>query len=305
MNSAADSGGQESGTLDLDELYRASNIDDALATLDRELVGLAPVKNRVKEIAALLLVEKLRNQVGLQANPPSLHMSFTGNPGTGKTTVALRMADILKKLGYVRKGHLVACTRDDLVGEFIGHTAPKTREMIKKAMGGVLFVDEAYFLHRPENERDYGREAIEILLQAMEDHRDDFVVILAGYDKEMTQFFGANPGMASRVAHHIDFPDYDDGELLQIADRMLAAMQYQLSDEARAVLRDYIALRRAQANFSNARSIRNALDRARLRQAKRLFDQRERHLTTAALATIEAADLKASRVFSKQKDQQA
>lgn len=302
MDSAADSSGQEPGTLDLDKLYQASNIDDALATLDRELVGLAPVKNRVKEIAALLLVEKLRNQVGLQASPPSLHMSFTGNPGTGKTTVALRMADILKKLGYVRKGHLVACTRDDLVGEFIGHTAPKTREMIKKAMGGVLFVDEAYFLHRPENERDYGREAIEILLQAMEDHRDDFVVILAGYEKEMTQFFGANPGMASRVAHHIDFPDYNDEELLQIADRMLAAMQYRLSEEARGVLRDYIALRRGQANFSNARSIRNALDRARLRQAKRLFDQRERQLTPEALATIEAADLAASRVFSKPVD---
>jgi probable Rubsico expression protein CbbX len=302
MDSAADSSGQEPGTLDLDALYQASNIDDALATLDRELVGLAPVKNRVKEIAALLLVEKLRNQVGLQASPPSLHMSFTGNPGTGKTTVALRMADILKKLGYVRKGHLVACTRDDLVGEFIGHTAPKTREMIKKAMGGVLFVDEAYFLHRPENERDYGREAIEILLQAMEDHRDDFVVILAGYEKEMTQFFGANPGMASRVAHHIDFPDYNDEELLQIADRMLAAMQYRLSEEARGVLRDYIALRRGQANFSNARSIRNALDRARLRQAKRLFDQRERQLTPEALATIEAADLAASRVFSKPVD---
>jgi probable Rubsico expression protein CbbX len=300
MDSAADSCGQEPGTLDLDALYQASNIDDALATLDRELVGLAPVKNRVKEIAALLLVEKLRNQVGLQASPPALHMSFTGNPGTGKTTVALRMADILKKLGYVRKGHLVACTRDDLVGEFIGHTAPKTREMIKKAMGGVLFVDEAYFLHRPENERDYGREAIEILLQAMEDHRDDFVVILAGYEKEMTQFFGANPGMASRVAHHIDFPDYNDGELLQIADRMLVAMQYRLSEEAREVLREYIALRRGQANFSNARSIRNALDRARLRQAKRLFDQRERELTPEALATIEAADLAASRVFSKQ-----
>lgn len=303
MDSAADSSGQEADALDLDTLYRESNIDEALATLDRELVGLAPVKNRVKEIAALLLVEKLRNRVGLQASPPSLHMSFTGNPGTGKTTVALRMADILKKLGYVRKGHLVACTRDDLVGEFIGHTAPKTREMIKKAMGGVLFVDEAYFLHRPENERDYGREAIEILLQAMEDHRDDFVVILAGYEKEMDQFFGANPGMASRVAHHIDFPDYDNEELMQIAKQMLTTMQYRLSGEAAKVMQDYIALRRRQPNFANARSIRNALDRARLRQAKRLFDQRGQRLTRENLSTIEAADLKASRVFSKPGEQ--
>jgi len=302
MSTTADEAPAEATvSLDLNELYEASDIDGALATLDGELVGLAPVKSRVKEIAALLLVEKLRNQVGLSADPPPLHMSFTGNPGTGKTTVAMRMAEILKKLGYVRKGHLVACTRDDLVGEFIGHTAPKTREMIKKAMGGVLFVDEAYFLHRPENERDYGREAIEILLQAMEDHRDDFVVILAGYRQEMVQFFGSNPGLASRVAHHIDFPDYSDSELLQIADRMLADMQYQLSEPARTTLQQYIALRRQQPNFANARSIRNALDRARLRQAGRLFEQRARPLSREALATIDAPDLQGSRVFSQAK----
>ena len=214
----------DSESIDLNAVYKESDVESAIALLDEELVGLAPVKTRVSEIASLLVVEKLRNQVGLQAEPPSLHMSFTGNPGTGKTTVALRMADILKKLDYVRKGHLVACTRDDLVGEFIGHTAPKTREMIKKAMGGVLFIDEAYFLYRPENERDYGKEAIEILLQAMEDHRDDFVVILAGYEKEMDKFFGANPGMASRVAHHIDFPDYDDKELEEAVDRFANIM---------------------------------------------------------------------------------
>lgn len=306
MSTLADEAAETAaGPLDLNELYEASDIDDALATLAGELVGLAPVKDRVKEIAALLLVEKLRNQIGLRADPPSLHMSFTGNPGTGKTTVAMRMAEILKKLGYVRKGHLVACTRDDLVGEFIGHTAPKTREMIKKAMGGVLFVDEAYFLHRPENERDYGREAIEILLQAMEDHRDDFVVILAGYHKEMAQFFGSNPGMASRVAHHIDFPDYSDSELLQIADRMLVDMQYKLSAEARATLQRYVELRRQQPNFSNARSIRNALDRARLRQARRLFEQRDQPLSRESLVTIEASDLEVSRVFQQVGQQDA
>jgi probable Rubsico expression protein CbbX len=284
-------------TLDLDELYRESEIDAALATLDEELVGLAPVKTRVREIAALLLVEKLRNCVGLQADAPPLHMSFSGNPGTGKTTVALRMAEILRKLGYVRKGHLVACTRDDLVGEFIGHTAPKTREMIKKAMGGVLFIDEAYFLYRPENERDYGKEAIEILLQAMEDHRDDLVVILAGYESEMNKFFSANPGFGSRVAHHIDFPDYTNEELLAIADRMLETMQYRLSPAAREALGEYIVLRRAQPHFANARSIRNALDRARLRQARRLFEERARKLCVDDLATIEAPDIRASRVF--------
>ena len=287
----------DADSIDLNSVYQDSDVESAIALLDEELVGLAPVKSRVSEIASLLVVEKLRNQVGLQAQPPSLHMSFTGNPGTGKTTVALRMADILKRLDYVRKGHLVACTRDDLVGEFIGHTAPKTREMIKKAMGGVLFIDEAYFLYRPENERDYGKEAIEILLQAMEDHRDDFVVILAGYEKEMGKFFGANPGMASRVAHHIDFPDYDDEELVQIADRMLVTMQYQLSEGAKTALSEYISLRRQRPNFSNARSIRNALDRCRLRQAKRLFDGRKESITRDDLATIKEEDLRASRVF--------
>ena len=293
----------DSESIDLNAVYKESDVESAIALLDEELVGLAPVKTRVSEIASLLVVEKLRNQVGLQAEPPSLHMSFTGNPGTGKTTVALRMADILKKLDYVRKGHLVACTRDDLVGEFIGHTAPKTREMIKKAMGGVLFIDEAYFLYRPENERDYGKEAIEILLQAMEDHRDDFVVILAGYEKEMGKFFSANPGMASRVAHHMDFPDYSDEELVQIADRMLVTMQYQMSEGAQEALGEYISLRRQRPNFSNARSIRNALDRCRLRQAKRLFDGRKESITRDDLAMIEEEDLRASRVFSGGVDQ--
>ena len=293
----------DAGSIDLNSIYKESDIESAISLLDEELVGLAPVKTRVSEIASLLVVEKLRNQVGLQAEPPSLHMSFTGNPGTGKTTVAMRMADILKKLDYVRKGHLVACTRDDLVGEFIGHTAPKTREMIKKAMGGVLFVDEAYFLYRPENERDYGKEAIEILLQAMEDHRDDFVVILAGYEKEMGKFFSANPGMASRVAHHIDFPDYNDEELIQIADKMLVTMQYQMSEGAKEALGEYISLRRQRPNFSNARSIRNALDRCRLRQAKRLFDGRQNNITRDDLAMIKEQDLRASRVFSGGLDQ--
>ena len=206
-------------------------------------------------------------------------MSFTGNPGTGKTTVALRMAEILHRLGYVRKGHLVAVTRDDLVGQYIGHTAPKTREVLKRAMGGVLFIDEAYYLYRPENERDYGQEAIEILLQEMENHRDDLVVILAGYKDRMEQFFRSNPGLSSRIAHHIDFPDYTPAELLAIAHLMLKQMQYTLSREAEAALREYIELRQTQPNFANARSIRNALDRARLRQASRLFAQRDKPLS--------------------------
>jgi probable Rubsico expression protein CbbX len=285
-------------TLDLDTLYRESNVRDALDSLDRELVGLEPVKRRVREIAALLLVEKLRRSIGLRAEPPPLHMSFTGNPGTGKTTVATRMASILHALGYVRKGQLVSVTRDDLVGQYIGHTAPKTKEVLKRAMGGVLFIDEAYYLYRPENERDYGQEAIEILLQVMESQRDDLVVIFAGYKDRMDRFFASNPGMMSRVAHHIDFPDYSDDELMAIADLMLQGMQYHLSDSAAAALREYITLRKTQPRFSNARSIRNALDRARLRQANRLFEARAQRLSREELSTIEADDIRSSRVFS-------
>jgi probable Rubsico expression protein CbbX len=283
--------------LDLDAIYRESKLPEALAALDRDLVGLAPVKRRVSEIAALLIVEKLRRSIGLQAEPPPLHMSFTGNPGTGKTTVAMRMASILHGLGYVRKGQLVAVTREDLVGQFIGHTAPKTKDVLKRAMGGVLFIDEAYYLYRPENERDYGQEAIEILLQVMENQRDDLVVIFAGYKDRMDRFFASNPGMASRVAHHVDFPDYGEDELFAIAGVMLERMQYTLAADAAPALRDYIALRKAQPHFANARSIRNALDRARLRQANRLVARRGEPLSREALSAIEAEDIRASRVF--------
>jgi probable Rubsico expression protein CbbX len=287
--------------LDLDAVFRESNIGEVLDGLERELVGLEPVKSRIRDIAALLLVDKLRHSVGLSAGAPSLHMSFTGNPGTGKTTVALRMAEILHRLGYVRKGHLVAVTRDDLVGQYIGHTAPKTREVLKRAMGGVLFIDEAYYLYRPENERDYGQEAIEILLQVMENQRDDLVVIFAGYKDRMDTFFRSNPGMSSRVAHHIDFPDYTPAELHSIAGLMLQQMQYRLDSEADAVLLEYIERRIRQPHFANARSVRNALDRARLRQASRLFERRGGVLSKEDLVTIEAADIRASRVFADEK----
>ena len=283
-------------TVDLQALLREANVLDVIETLDRELIGLAPVKQRIRDIAAYLVVSKARAALGLTGAPPSLHMCFTGNPGTGKTTVAMRMAEILHRLGYVRKGHLVSVTRDDLVGQYIGHTAPKTKEVLKRAMGGVLFIDEAYYLYRPENERDYGQEAIEILLQVMENQRDDLVVILAGYKDRMDTFFRSNPGMASRIAHHIDFPDYSEGELYAIATLMLAKLDYRLDAGAEAALSEYIAKRRAQANFANARSIRNALDRARLRQANRLFAAGT-PVTREALQTISAADIRASRVF--------
>ena len=280
------------------DVLAQSQVEDVMAELDRDLIGLVPVKQRIRDIAALLVVDRLRLAHGLQAQTPSLHMSFTGNPGTGKTTVAMRMAQILHRLGYVRKGHLVAVTRDDLVGQYIGHTAPKTKEVLKKAMGGVLFIDEAYYLYRPENERDYGQEAIEILLQVMENQRDDLVVILAGYKDRMDTFFQSNPGMSSRVAHHLDFPDYAHPELLDIGDRMLAAMNYRLAPGAREVFAEYLQRRQAQPNFANARSVRNALDRIRLRQASRLFADRDRPLTQDDLITLMAEDIRASRVFS-------
>ncbi len=298
IDATAAAAGQNGDSVDLNALLADSQVDDVLDELDRELIGLRPVKARVRDIAALLLVERARKQIGLVGGSPSLHMSFTGNPGTGKTTVAMRMAQILHRLGYVRKGHMVAVTRDDLVGQYIGHTAPKTKEILKKAMGGVLFIDEAYYLYRPENERDYGQEAIEILLQVMENQRDDLVVILAGYSDRMNTFFKSNPGLSSRIAHHIDFPDYSAEELELIAQTMLQQMQYRLSESAVLALREYIPLRMMQPHFANARSIRNALDRARLRQANRLFAQKNHQLSRQDLMTIEGDDLRVSRVFA-------
>jgi probable Rubsico expression protein CbbX len=284
-----------SESVDLQALLVETGVGEVLDELDRELVGLVPVKTRIREIASLLVVDKARAALGVEGAKPSLHMCFTGNPGTGKTTVAMRMATILHRLGHVRRGHLVAVTRDDLVGQYIGHTAPKTKEVLKRAMGGVLFIDEAYYLYRPENERDYGQEAIEILMQVMENQREDLVVIFAGYKGRMDTFFQSNPGLGSRVAHHIDFPDYSVEELGEIAERMVAALGLRLSTPGRQALGEYLQLRREQPNFANARSLRNALDRARLRQARRLLEAGR--VDAGMLMTLEAEDIRASRVF--------
>jgi probable Rubsico expression protein CbbX len=283
--------------VDLAREQQALAIPAILSRLDRDFVGLAPVKDRVREIAALLLVDRVRGQFGLGATRPSLHMCFTGSPGTGKTTLATRMGELLAELGYLRKGHLVSVTRDDLVGQYVGHTAPKTKEVLKRALGGVLLIDEAYYLYRPDNERDYGQECIEILLQFMESRRDDLVVILAGYADRMNVFFRSNPGMASRIAHHIDFPDFSLAELLQIAELMLAGEQYRLSPAGAEAFAEYVALRMSQPRFSNARSMRNAIDRLRLRQARRLVTAGGR-VSRTDLMEISAADVRASRVFS-------
>jgi probable Rubsico expression protein CbbX len=285
-------------SLNLKQEYKDTQIQRVIDILEEELVGLVPVKSRIREIAALLVIDRLRKKVNLTSNSPGLHMSFTGSPGTGKTTVALRMADILYKLGYCRKGHLLTVTRDDLVGQYIGHTAPKTKEVLKKAMGGILFIDEAYYLYKPDNERDYGAEAIEILLQVMENQRDDLVVILAGYKDRMEKFYESNPGLSSRIANHVDFPDYSAEELLTIGKIMLEEQQYQFTPEAEKAFLDYIEKRKEQPLFANARSVKNALDRARMRQANRNFENAGKILTKADLVTITADDIKQSRVFN-------
>lgn len=284
--------------INLQEEYAKTEIAKILNLLDEELVGLTPVKSRIREIAALLLIDKLRRNLGITSASPGLHMSFTGSPGTGKTTVGLKMADILYQLGYIKKGHLLTVTRDDLVGQYIGHTAPKTKEVLKKAMGGVLFIDEAYYLYKPDNERDYGAEAIEILLQVMENQRDELVVILAGYKEPMDKFYESNPGLSSRIANHIDFPDYSVEELLQIAKIMLDEQQYQLTPQAEIALAEYIKKRKEKPLFANARSVKNALDRARMRQANRIFDSRGQVLTKKELVNLEAEDILQSTVFN-------
>jgi probable Rubsico expression protein CbbX len=270
---------------------RAAGIDEVLDALDADLIGLVPVKKKVQEVAALLLVDRARNRFGLEAPRPNLHMCFTGPPGTGKTTVALRMADLLHRLGYLEQGQLVHAMRDDLVGEYIGQTAPKTKQMLDHAMGGVLFIDEAYYLYRDSDSKDYGREAIEILFQVMENDRDKLVVILAGYKDRMDEFFGSNPGMSSRIAHHLDFAAYEVGELTDIARLMLKQTRYYLSEEAEEALRHYITRRMQQPRFANARSVRNELERARLRHAYRLTSDPDRRWTRDDLMRIEPVDI--------------
>ena len=284
--------------VNLQDEYDKTQIQEVLDELNEELVGLLPVKTRIKEIAALLLIDKLRNSFDLASGNPGLHMSFTGSPGTGKTTVAMKMADILNRLGYIKKGHLMTVTRDDLVGQYIGHTAPKTKEVLKQAMGGVLFIDEAYYLYKPDNERDYGAEAIEILLQIMENQRDDLVVIFAGYKEKMDKFYESNPGLSSRVTNHVDFPNYTAQELVQIAKLMLEDQQYKFAQDADLVLLDYAEKRMRQPHFANARSIRNAIDRARMRQANRIFSSKNKILTKADLVTIQSEDILKSRLFA-------
>ena len=287
---------------DLGAALDETNVIEVLDQLDHELIALYPVKTRIREIAALLLIDRLRNEVGLSSERPSLHMSFTGNPGTGKTTVAMKMAQVLHRLGYIAEPRVVACTRDDLVGQYVGHTAPKTKEVLRRAYGGVLFIDEAYYLYRPENERDYGQEAIEILLQVMEAERDKLVVIFAGYKDRMDDFFRSNPGLSSRVAHHIDFPDYDVDELMAIAHLMLDNQNYKFGPGAEEAMRAYLERRVMRPRFAHGRSVRNSIDRARLRQANRLFAEGTGIISRDELMTITPDDILKSSVFAEDRE---
>jgi probable Rubsico expression protein CbbX len=289
-------------SADLQAALTATNVVEVLDQLDRELIALVPVKTRIREIAALLLIDRLRAEVGLASERPSLHMSFTGNPGTGKTTVALKMAQVLYRLGYIEEPRVVSCTRDDLVGQYVGHTAPKTKEVLRRAYGGVLFIDEAYYLYKPENERDYGGEAIEILLQVMEAERDKLVVIFAGYKDRMDEFFQSNPGLSSRVAHHIDFPDYDVDELMAIAHLMLDHQNYIFGPGAEDAFRAYLERRVKRPRFAHGRSVRNSIDRARLRQANRLFARGAHELSREELMTITPDDILQSSVFAEDRE---
>jgi probable Rubsico expression protein CbbX len=285
-------------TVSLFDERQAAGVEEVFATLDNQLVGLLPVKKKVEEIASLLLVDRVRHRFGLDAPRPNLHMCFTGEPGTGKTTVAMQMADLLYRLGYLEKGHLVHAMRDDLIGEYIGHTAPKTKRMLERAMGGVLFIDEAYYLYRPGDSKDYGQECIDILLQVMENDRDKLVVILAGYKDRMDVFFESNPGMSSRIAHHLDFAPYKLDELVAIGRAMLDRSAYYLSPDAELAFREYLTLRMGERRFANARSVRNELERARLRHAFRLAAEPELSRSKDDLMRLEAADILASPLFS-------
>ena len=284
---------QKAGTVD-DYMFK-EGVKDILEKLDYDLIGLKPVKARVREIASLLVVDKMRLKLGLETSVPSLHMGFTGAPGTGKTTVALRMGQILQRMGYCRTGHVVVATRDDLVGQYVGHTAPKTKEMVKKAMGGILLVDEAYYLYNAANDRDYGQESIEILLNVMENNKEDIIVVLAGYKDKMDAFYGFIPGMNSRIGNHIEFPDYGADELVNIGEVMIRELEYNFAPGAVEGLKAYMEKRMTLPFFANARTVRNAIDLARMSAAIRLYNEKmsegsDGMVTEEELTTITAAD---------------
>ncbi|ABI63038.1 CBBX protein [Granulibacter bethesdensis] len=281
--------------IDLQKELESAGVREVLEALDHEMIGLAPVKSRLREICALLLVDNVRRRHGLMSEAPSLNMAFTGNPGTGKTTVAARMAGVLYRLGFTSRDRLVSVTPDDLLSDTIGQTAQRTKDAIARASGGVLLIDQAHFLLRGDN--GFGQEALEILLQVMERPEADVVFILTGYTREMQHLYSSMAGIRSRIAHHIEFPDYNEEELLDIAEAMLMRQNYRFSDSGREAMIRFIAQRRTEPFFGNGRTIRNALDIARLRQANRLVAIGGQ-VTPAQLQTLEAPDVLGERLFA-------
>lgn len=263
---------------------------EILSELD-SLVGLESVKDTVREVFAFIYMQQRRQQLSLRTEPVVLHMVFKGNPGTGKTTVARLLAKMFHESGLLEKGHLVEVERADLVGEYVGHTAQKTREHIKRALGGVLFIDEAYSLARG-GEKDFGREAIDTLVKSMEDYRNQFIAILAGYEREMEWFLSTNPGLPSRFPIHLSFPDYDLRTLLSIAKGIVREREYRLCIDAEQKLQLLLEEKRQTesflGHFSNARLVRNIIEAAIRKHAIRLFN--ERRVSKDQAMTLTAAD---------------
>jgi probable Rubsico expression protein CbbX len=257
--------------IDIKDCYIQTGIEDILSTMDKELVGLKNVKNRVKEISSVLLFDRIREIKELSSLNSSLHMAFTGRPGTGKTSVAAKIALVLRSLGYLTKGHITNVTREDLVGQYVGHTAPKTREQLQQAQGGILFIDEAHHLYKPDNERDYGSEAIELLLQVMENQRDDLILIFAGGKANIDKFFNSNPGISSRIGNHVDFKDYDVADLTDITKFLLHNdNRFKFTDEALEILVFYIGQLISFPAFANARTVKVFLNQLLAYQAVRV-----------------------------------
>jgi probable Rubsico expression protein CbbX len=263
-----------SSSIDIRECYKQTGIENILFNLDKELIGLKEVKNRVREISSVLLFDRIREIQELPVLNSSLHMAFTGRTGTGKTSVAAKVALVLRNLGYLTKGHLTNVTREDLVGQYVGHTAPKTREQLQKAQGGVLFIDEAYQLYKPDNERDYGAEAIELLLQVMENQRDDLIIIFSGAKEKLEIFFNSNPGVSSRIGNHVDFVDYNVDELVSITKFILNnESRYKFNDETVKVLSFYIKQLIGFDAFANVRTIKIFINQLLSYQSIRVENQ--------------------------------
>merc|ERR1711988_180321 len=255
-----------------DKFFVPPSVIQVIDDLDNELIGLKPVKDKMRRYAGQMLSQQIRKDAGVRAEIPPLHHVFTGNPGTGKTTVAMKMGELYREMGFINSGHTVQATRADLVGQYIGHTGPKTKEMITRSFGGILFIDEAYGLYK-EDSRDYGSEVLEMLVKFMDTTpNSDFVIILAGYRNLMTKMLNANLNLMSRMGNWIDFPDYNDDELLEISQLLANTYGYNYDNDAQDTFKEFMRIRKEFPYFSNARTVRNCMERARRIAATRILN---------------------------------